>query len=116
MITLQTWKKELARVGDYWARRNLRHITQGNRRPYRREQPEIFTLLCALAHLPGGTPSENRKKYADIFRIALTRQRENRLRVQSYSVNRQQGNEPPASLQSGGCSDTGDSRGGIHTP
>lgn len=86
MITLHTWQKEVARVGEYWARRNLRHITRSKRQPYRSDRPEAFKLLSDLAHLPDATPNENRKKYAEIFRMALQRIREDRLRVNSYTA------------------------------
>jgi len=88
VITLKTWQAEVERVGEYWARRNLRHICRTVRYPLNylltSNKPEEFKLLCDLAYMSGATPLENRKKFADIFRVALRRIKENRLRIQGY--------------------------------
>lgn len=83
------WKKEVSRVGENAARNNLRWITRQNSARLSIEslrKPEEFKLLHSLAHLPGATPIENRKKYAEIFRTALRRIRDNRLRIASFAM------------------------------
>lgn len=81
-IPLAVWQSEVARVGERWARINLRYISRPvTRLLYTREQWGEHRVLYELAHWPGASPMVNRKRFASIFRGALRQIREKRLRL-----------------------------------
>jgi len=71
MILLTTWQKEVARVGEYWARQNLRYHCRINRRPPNYNKPDELALLHELTMWTGFSPMENRKKFKKLFRDIL---------------------------------------------
>ena len=94
-ISKSTWDAEVARVGEYWARRNLRSRIKPYMYllapPYIR--PDLFACLQSLAALPGRTSMGNRKAFADVLRAALMKSKMQRKRIAGFAKN----------TKSGGC-------------
>lgn len=88
-VNKATWQSFSKRYGDYEARRKLRWATRQHKMialyDHRHTRKEVLATVWDLIHTwPGGSPAQNRKKFAEIIRVGLQRTREHRLQIDGY--------------------------------
>ncbi len=81
-VPLSVWTAHVARCGFSEARDRLRSRTREERQVVPRQSPSGLALVWKLIHeWPGGSPTDNRRKFAVVIRKALLRIKEQRVRV-----------------------------------
>lgn len=87
--SIETWKTFVKRRGDWQAREALKWATRPQKmlaalnEVKRKRDP--LNLVHELVHnWPGGSPSANRLKFAEVIRMLIQQSREHRARIIGY--------------------------------
>lgn len=81
-VPLSVWSAHVERCGNFEARDRLRSRTRETGQIVPRESPSGLALVWKLIHeWPGGSPIDNRRKFAMVIRKALLRIKEQRKRA-----------------------------------
>lgn len=83
-VPIPAWSAHVARYGDRQARERLRRRTR-DRRVVVRETREGLAIVWSLIHEGlGGSPADNRRKFAEVIRKMLQRVKEQRERINGF--------------------------------